>query len=270
MVATVQTPTPLPGSALEVERMAGHWLLARLGKRVLRPGGRELTERLLAALDIGESDDVVELAPGLGATTEAVLSCNPKSYLGVDRDPDVARRVAGMLSRPDWSVVRASATETGRADASTDVAFGEAYLTMQTDRLKREVVEELARIVRPGGRVGMHEIAFLPDDIDPADEERITRDLTGTIKVAARPLTVAGWIALFEEAGFEVEHRFSAPLALLEPRRLIADEGLAGAARFVANVVRDPDARRRVMEMRSAMRSNSDHLQALALTARRR
>ena len=29
------------------EKMPGHWLLARLGKRVLRPGGLELTQRLL-------------------------------------------------------------------------------------------------------------------------------------------------------------------------------------------------------------------------------
>ena len=26
----------------------GHWILAKLGKRVLRPGGRELTEKLIA------------------------------------------------------------------------------------------------------------------------------------------------------------------------------------------------------------------------------
>ena len=32
----------LPGSELDVAKMPGHWLLARLGKRVLRPGGRLL------------------------------------------------------------------------------------------------------------------------------------------------------------------------------------------------------------------------------------
>jgi hypothetical protein len=31
--------------ALEI--MPGHWVLARMGKRVLRPGGLELTRRLL-------------------------------------------------------------------------------------------------------------------------------------------------------------------------------------------------------------------------------
>ena len=56
----------LPGAELSVRKMPGHWLLARLGKRVLRPGGLELTSRLLANLAIGPADAVVELAPGLG------------------------------------------------------------------------------------------------------------------------------------------------------------------------------------------------------------
>ena len=53
-----------PGGGLQYSRMPGHWLLARMGKRVLRPGGIELTRQMLDALNIRESDDVVEFAPG--------------------------------------------------------------------------------------------------------------------------------------------------------------------------------------------------------------
>ena len=41
----------------------GHWLLAKMGKRVLRPGGKELTLKLVNELDIGHKDAVVEFAP---------------------------------------------------------------------------------------------------------------------------------------------------------------------------------------------------------------
>lgn len=41
------TTEDLPFAQRKTEDMPGHWLLARLGKRVLRPGGRELTEQLL-------------------------------------------------------------------------------------------------------------------------------------------------------------------------------------------------------------------------------
>ena len=101
----------LPAQSVPVERMPGHWLLARLGKRVLRPGGRELTDRLLAGLSIGSADDVVEVAPGLGSTTELVLAAQPRSYVGVDRDPVSARRVAEAVEGPGRRVVAASAAD---------------------------------------------------------------------------------------------------------------------------------------------------------------
>ncbi len=260
----------LPGAELRADRMPGHWLLARLGKRVLRPGGRELTTQLLGALDIGPADHVVELAPGLGSTTELVLARNPASYLGVDRDPVSARRVGSALSGPHRRVIQASASETGEPGASADVVFGEAYLTMQPAAAKERILSELARITRPGGRLGIHEIALLPDDLPAAEAEAICKDLAGQIHVNVSPLTVSGWAALIEGAGFEVRQRFAAPLHLLEPRRLVADEGLWGALRFAGRVAKDGDARRRVLGMRAAMRRNAAHLQACSLVAIRR
>ena len=38
------------GNGLKTKKMPGHWVLARLGKRVLRPGGMELTRRMLDVL----------------------------------------------------------------------------------------------------------------------------------------------------------------------------------------------------------------------------
>jgi len=73
-----------------------------------------------------------------------------------------------------------------------------------------------------------------------------------------------------DEAGFDVAGTVTAPLHLLEPRRLIADEGVLGAARFVGRVARNPDARARVLAMRAAMHDNAEHLQACVVTATRR
>lgn len=51
----------LPGAQLDLSEMPGHWLLARMVKRVLRPGGLEMTRRMLDALHITSADRVVEL-----------------------------------------------------------------------------------------------------------------------------------------------------------------------------------------------------------------
>lgn len=260
----------LPGHALEAERMPGHWLLARLGKRVLRPGGVEVTSQLLDEVAVARGDDVVEVAPGLGATTRLLLESSPASYTGVDRDPDAAGMVGSLLDGPNRRVVNASAADTGLGDASADVVFGEAYLTMQPASLKRRAVAELARVLRPGGRFALHEVAYAPDDIDDDAREQVAGELSSTIKVNVTPLTVAGWNELLAEHGLEVRRTVTAPLHLLEPRRLVADEGVRGAARFAFNVARDADARRRVLAMRRAMGSNAGHLQAVGMVAVRR
>lgn len=71
----------LPKADRGDDAVAGHWLLARLGKRVLRPGGAELTRELLNRAEVTDAD-VLELAPGLGRTATEILARRPRSYLG--------------------------------------------------------------------------------------------------------------------------------------------------------------------------------------------
>ncbi len=119
---------------------------------------------------------------------------------------------------------------------------GEAMLTMQTDRHKAEIVQEARRVLRVGGRYAIHELAIEPDEVDDEVKTEIRTSLARSIKVNARPLTAAEWRTLFEENGFEVEKIGFAPMALLEPKRILADEGLPGTLKFVRNVLRDSDA----------------------------
>ena len=59
-------------------------------------------------------------------------------------------------------------------------------------------------------------------------------------------------------------------MSLLEPGRLIRDEGFAGALRFVWNLLRDSEARQRVLEMRSVFRRNRHLLGAVSITVSKR
>lgn len=83
---------PLPLSDRDDDHMQGHWLLARLGKRVLRPGGVELTRTLLARAEVTDAD-VLELAPAWAAP-------QPKSWPAT-RGRTWGRRA--IPTRPTWS-----------------------------------------------------------------------------------------------------------------------------------------------------------------------
>ncbi len=116
----------------------GHWLLARLGKRVLRPGGLELTGRLLARAGIAGAD-VVELGPGLGRTARDIAALAPGSYLGVDDNPTSSVIVQEVVAATGGKVVVADAPDTGLPAASADVVIGEAMLTMQATARRRRL-----------------------------------------------------------------------------------------------------------------------------------
>jgi len=259
-----------PGEGMKTEKMPGHWVLARLGKRVLRPGGLKLTRSMLEALRIERRDDVVEFAPGMGVTARLTIELKPASYTAVERDEAAARIVSGYLKGDRQRCVVGSASETGLPAQSATVVYGEAMLTMQTEQTKREIVREAHRLLKSGGRYGIHEMCLLSDTLDENTRRETERALTGVVHHGVRPLAVSEWRSLLESAGFEVESVVMASMSLLEPRRLISDEGFAGALRFARNVLRDSEARRRVFEMRSVFRRHRKEIAAVALVAIKR
>lgn len=255
----------LPLAGRKTEDLPGHWLLARLGKRVLRPGGRELTERLLDDADLAGAD-VLEIAPGLGKTAASIIERTPRSYVGVESDSAAAGLTEGVVG-DRGRVVPGDASATGLDDESVDVAIGEAMLTMQSDRAKAEIVAEAFRVLRPGGRYAIHELALHPDTLPDEAKTEIRKQLARSIKVNARPLTEQEWRKLFTDAGFEIKKVGFAKMALLQPRRVLADEGPLRTLRFVGNVLRDSDARKRVLGMRATFTKYRDELAAIEVIA---
>ncbi|HEY6119162.1 MAG TPA: methyltransferase domain-containing protein [Pyrinomonadaceae bacterium] len=259
-----------PGRGLKTERMPGHWVLARLGKRVLRPGGMQLTGQMLARLRIDRKDRVVEFAPGMGVTARLTLDLGPQLYTAVERDEAAAKIVSTYLKGEGQRCVVGSASDTGLPDQSATVVYGEAMLTMQTEEMKHKIVNEAYRLLASGGRYGIHEMCLTSEQVADSARKEIEHALTGVVHHGVKPLSVSEWQSLLISAGFEIQSVDSASMSLLEPRRLISDEGYFGFLRFVVNVVRDSEARHRVLEMRSTFKRYREELGAIALVAIKR
>ena len=262
---------PLPQSDRDPAHLQGHWLLARIGKHVLRPGGKKLTERMFANADIA-GKDVVEFAPGLGLTTRAILERDPKSYRGVDRDPQVVDIISKLTSEKATipaSCVQRDAADTGLESNSADVVIGEAMLTMQTERRKQAIIGEAFRLLRAGGTYSIHELGLQPDNLDESVKDEVRKALARSIKVNARPLTEQEWRELLEAEGFEVLWRGKEPMALLDMKRNIADEGIGGVLRILRNVLGNKDIRARVLNMKHTFDKYSNELTGIAFVVRK-
>ena len=249
--------------------LQGHWLLAKLGKKVLRPGGKKLTNWMIDNAN-PTNKRVVEFAPGLGITAAEILDRNPKTYTGVDQDPDAATATTlstkqARLGIPT-EVINGMASDTGLPTGSADLVVGEAMLTMQGEKGKAAIVSEANRILATGGRYAIHELLLTPNNVDQTVADNLRKALATTIKVNARPLTATEWSELLESNGFKVLSIKVAPMGLLQPKQMIEDEG-PRVLKIMFNLARNPQARKRVLAMRKVFSENAQNLGAISIIA---
>lgn len=255
-------------STLNTAHAPGHWVLARLGKKVLRPGGLGATRMLLSQMNITKTDDVVEFAPGLGLTAEMILEKKPVSYTAVERDMPAARRLRSFLDGRG-KVYDGSAESSGLPTASATRLVGEAMLSMHPVKTKSAIISEASRLLKTGGLYGIHELVLRPDNASPEVRRELCRAMSKSIHHGVTPLSTKEWLGLLDEEGFAPVAVEYVPFRLLNPARLVADEGWAGAMKFGFNLLRDKEARGRVLDMRKVFNSYRDHLSAIVIVSRK-
>lgn len=245
----------------------GHWILAKMGKKVLRPGGKELTMKMIENLNIKSSDNIVEFAPGLGYTASLALKNNPKSYTGVELNEEAASILRKTINGLDRKIVIANASNSTLSENSADKVYGEAMLTMHADHRKSEIMREACRILKKGALYGIHELGLTPDNLGSEIKLTIQKELAQVIRVNARPLTVSEWTSLLEKEGFRVLKVESNSMSLLETKRIIDDEGILRTLKITFNILRHKKERERIMAMRDTFRKYQKHLNAVAIIA---
>lgn len=234
---------------------------------VLRPDGFALNTWTLKRAVLPGSD-VVKFAPGLGVAASATIEVGPAPYVGVECNPNAPARVNAIASNAGC-YVNADTVETGLSDESVSVVIDETMLSMRGEKVKRAIMNEAARILYPGDHYVIHELGVCPDSIAEGLATEICRVLARVINANTRPLTAVDWRQALEEVGPVTEEARMAPMALLKPGRVIADEGVFGTLRIMCNVIRDKDLRERVTAVAHTFEKYNRHLCGIAIVTRK-
>lgn len=167
------------------------------------PGGIELTRRLadLAGLQAGQR--VLDVATGIGTTALLLAAERDIDVVGVDLG---VSQIAKATARADAAgLAHRARFELGDAerlpfdDGSFDAVVCECAFCTFPD--KATAASELARVLRPGGRVAISDVWLEPDELEPE-----LAGLAGRIACIADARPIDEVRSLLEAAGLRVDH----------------------------------------------------------------
>ncbi len=133
--------------------------------------------------------------------------------------------------------------------------------------MKLKIAKEAFRLLKAGGRYGIHETCLLDNATAKEKKDEIEKALKEALRVGARPLLLTEWKELLVEAGFSVQEFIEAPMTLLTPKRLVQDEGVFGTLSFIYRVMRSPGAHQRIHKIRAAFGKYGSCISSAVLVA---
>jgi arsenite methyltransferase len=167
------------------------------------PGGVDLTRRLAQLLDLRPGQRVLDIASGIGTTAVLLAAERGVDVLGVDLGvAQVAKATtragaAGVAHRVRFQV--GDAERLALDDNSFDTVLSECAFCTFPD--KHTAAVEAARVLRPGGRLGLTDVWLNPHQLDPE-----LAGLAGRIACIADARPIDDTCRLLEHAGLVVDH----------------------------------------------------------------
>jgi arsenite methyltransferase len=167
------------------------------------PGGPDLSRHLADTLGLQAGERVLDVAAGVGTTAVLLAEERGVDAVGVDlgqsqvAKADDHARQRGLAGRVCFTISDAERLPLG--DASVDAVVCECALCTFPD--KDTAAAELARVLRPGGRLGLTDVWLDPDRLDPD-----LRGVAGRVACLADARPIAETTTLLEHAGLTVTH----------------------------------------------------------------
>ena len=198
----------------------------------LHPGGLRATNRLGRVMGLRPGWRVLDLACGMGSSAAAVsrvFHCHVTGLeLGADAVATSRRRTLEQPVPADVSFVRGDAESPPFRSAAFDAVIIECATSLFIN--KPEAIQEVSRLLRPGGVLGLSDVTVEPGSLPPELDSAV-----GMMLCLTDALPSDGYQSLLENGGFtmmgreDVSDEISALLSELRSK-LVLWQTFAGPA----------------------------------------
>lgn len=204
----------------QVQELDPYAFLAVLGKRIIHPGGRASTDRLLELAAVRADERVLDIGCGVGTTAIRLARECQARVVASDIAPPMRQRARANVAAANLigqvNVEDADIRALPYPDDTFDVVVAEA-VTMFVSRAR--AVAELARVTRPGGRVLATEFYWREPPTDEAREVFL-----GQVCPGMRFDSISEWTAIYGGAGLVEIRTEDGPFEMMTARGFLADE----------------------------------------------
>lgn len=247
-------------------KVAGHELLARLGKKRLRPGGVEATNWLIENASFNENLKVLEVACNMGTTLIEIVKKYNCEVTGVDAKKEVLDIAKENIKKENIEnkvkLINADARVLPFDDESFDIVINEAMLTMLNNTDKQKAMNEYYRVLKKGGLLLTHDINLRNEDPE------ILKRLRLAINISATPLKEETWVKMLKEAGFSEIKTKTNPMTLMSEEGMKKDEGEKGMQDILEKAKKDPNFAQ-FMEMKEFFKKNRENMYYIAVVSKK-
>lgn len=200
-------------------------------------GGLSATDELASLCLIGKESYVLDVGCGAGQTACYLARQYGCRVVGIDILPEMIARSKERAAREKLSgeveFRVADAQDLPFEDALFDAVITESVTAFPED--KSRAVKEYARVVKPGGYVGLNESTWLKYPPPPEMEAWVSQDVGATVK----PLTQEAWTGLLTEAGLtSIFVRIGAIDTQTEAKGILQRYGAGGMLRILLRTLR--------------------------------
>ena len=203
-----------------------------LGFEVLHPGGLEITRDLAVLCKIQKDRTVLDVASGTGESACFLQKSFGCQVTGIDASAHMIERAKNKAAARNLRIAfqQADAHYIPFEKNTFDAVIAECTICLLE---KEKALREMARVVKPGGYVGIHDICW--QEGAPERMKQRLAEIEGE-----KPDTLDGWKGLFQKVGLgDVQTQDKSYLMPIWTKTIKKELGIKGQIKIFLKVIQN-------------------------------